>query len=368
MKWLPLGLGIIVIAIYIYLEYSAEITGLMRSDYINAGKSVEVNDRPLLIWFMYSYVPNVRAGTEVSAHAVNKWLIEKGWNVVVCCSKWCCNEYEGVTIVPISRGYEEVSPYMKRLYSQAKIFCVQNYMSNYIVKLGSNYKKSVYQFIHVEDDKNEIVNLKQATPIYVVYNSQTVKVKNPTVHPNIIVRPYVDIEHFRQTNTEKRQYVTLINCNKNKGGEILEKLAYKMPGVKFLGIKGSYAKQVLTLKPGNLTYWESQEDMLKVYAVTKILIMPSEKETWGRTAVEAMAGGIPVVVSRVDGLMECVKDGGQICMRDDIQCWVTTIQRLLDDPAEYERWARAGLARVEQLDTSNDMEKLDLFLKTSGSV
>lgn len=339
---------------------------LPASAYKNAGSGLKLDGRPLVVWFMYSYVPNVRAGSEVTAHAVNKWLLAHGWNVIVCCEKWCCDEYEGVKIVPMKRGYEKMSLYMQEIYKGAGLFCVQNYISGNVCKLGGIYKKPVMQFIHVENDNNRIVNLKQECPVYVVYNSLTVKEENPTVHPSIIVRPYVDIEKFRREGKDKskQRYVTLINCNANKGGAVLVDLAKKMPDVEFLGIEGSYAKQVMGgTRPENLTYWPNQEDMSKVYDVTKVLIMPSAKETWGRTAVEAMAGGIPVVVSRAGGLMECVGGGGQNCRREDIGCWEETLRRLLEDEEEYSRWSASALERAGSLDVSEDLEKLGRFMR-----
>ena len=103
--------------------------------------------------------------------------------------------------------------------------------------------------------------------------------------------------------------------------------------------------------------------MSKVYDVTKVLIMPSAKETWGRTAVEAMAGGIPVVVSRAGGLMECVGGGGQNCRREDIGCWEETLRRLLEDEEEYSRWSASALERAGSLDVSEDLEKLGRFMR-----
>lgn len=366
------GILIVLVCLVVWKRWWGASDELPASAYKNAGAGLKLDaGKPLVVWFMYSYVPNVRAGSEVTAHAVNKWLLANGWNVVVCCVKWCCDEYEGVQIVPIKRGYERSSQYLQEIYEKASLFCVQNYISANVCRLGGIYGKPLMQFIHVENDNNQIVNLKQECPVYVVYNSLTVKEENPTVHPSIIVRPYVDIDYFRKVGGERsrRKYVTLVNCNANKGGQVLVELAKKMPDVDFLGIEGSYAKQLVgeRERPQNLTYWTTQEDMRKVYDVTRVLIMPSAKETWGRTAVEAMAGGIPVIVSRAGGLMECVGGGGQNCLRGDLTCWEETLRRLLEDREEYERWSAAALERAEQLDVSADLERLERFMREAAA-
>ena len=118
MLWIPIGLGIVFLGFFLYYYFRKESPSieLKQINYLTAGNKILYDDKPVIVWFVYSYVPNVRAGTEVSAHAINTWLIERGWKVVVCCVKWCCHEYEGVTIVPIKRNFEEKSKYLKDLY------------------------------------------------------------------------------------------------------------------------------------------------------------------------------------------------------------------------------------------------------------
>ena len=118
------------------------------------------------------------------------------------------------------------------------------------------------------------------------------------------------------------KYVTLVNCNENKGGDLLPKIAAALPEVQFMGVKGGYSEQIIDPNPPkNLIYIENQEDMTKVYQDTKILLMPSKSETWGRVAVEAMASGTPVIVSRSPGLLECVGKAENSCDRNDLSCW-----------------------------------------------
>jgi glycosyltransferase involved in cell wall biosynthesis len=103
--------------------------------------------------------------------------------------------------------------------------------------------------------------------------------------------------------------------------------------------------------------------MRKVYEESKIVIMPSKSETWGRVAVEAMASGTPVIVSRSPGLLECVGRAENSCDRNDVSCWVEKIQTLVKSPQAYAEASQKALDRVNELDTENEYARLNTFLE-----
>ena len=49
--------------------------------------------------------------------------------------------------------------------------------------------------------------------------------------------------------------------------------------------------------------------MLPFYAACDVICVPSGSEAFGRTIIEAMAGGVPVVATRVGGIPEIIDDG-----------------------------------------------------------
>ena len=88
----------------------------------------------------------------------------------------------------------------------------------------------------------------------------------------------------------------------------------------------------------------------------EVLLMPSIAETWGRTGIEAMCFGIPVIAHPTPGLRESLGDAGIFVDRNDLAGWVGAI-RSLDDPDEYARRSAAALARVAELDTAADLDR-----------
>lgn len=54
---------------------------------------------------------------------------------------------------------------------------------------------------------------------------------------------------------------------------------------------------------------QDQKEVFKLYGIMDIFVMPSLYEGFGLSAAEAMAAGLPVVATRVDGLTEVIVDG-----------------------------------------------------------
>ena len=101
----------------------------------------------------------------------------------------------------------------------------------------------------------------------------------------------------------KDGYITLVNCNANKGGQLLERYAKMLPQYQFLGVHAGYGYQHTGTAP-NLTYRRGGVDLRDVLKDTSVLIMPSEKEGLPTLAQEAMALGIPVVGSAIPPFVE----------------------------------------------------------------
>lgn len=316
-----------------------------------------------IIWIMHSWVPNVRAGSEITAEAQIEHLKKHGWEVIVLVIRWVVPEYKGVKIYPIQKAKLLQSPGVVKLIQSADLVCVQNFNVAECLFALEPYNKPIVVFLHTQNDNRDILNFRIGCPVYVVYNVNFLKLESNNTHPSIVVHPKVDTSPFK-IEKEDPVYVTLINCNENKGGALLPKLAKALPDVQFLGIKGGYHKQIIDENPpANLTYWENQEDMTLTYKKTKILIMPSKSETWGRTAVEAMASGTPVIVSRSPGLLECVGRAEISCDRNDDSCWIEKVRLLATNQKAYAEASKKAKDRVEELDKEDEYGRLATFLE-----
>lgn len=80
-----------------------------------------------------------------------------------------------------------------------------------------------------------------------------------------------------------------------------------------------------------------------------IFFLPSRWEGMPRTILEAMASGIPVVASSVDGSLEVVREGetGFLVGADDVGSYIDKLVRLIENPDERLKMGLNGRKRVE---------------------
>lgn len=94
-----------------------------------------------------------------------------------------------------------------------------------------------------------------------------------------------------------------------------------------------------------------------------VFLLPSQEESFGLAALEAMACGVPVVASRVGGVPEVVVHGrgGFLFPVGDVGAMAAQVLTLLQDPAELlrqKRFARERAAAFSQDSIVNTYEKL----------
>lgn len=142
--------------------------------------------------------------------------------------------------------------------------------------------------------------------------------------------------------------VTLVNLSALKGGELFWRLAKAMPDVEFLGVEGGYGKQLLGQAP-NVEVLPTQEDVREVWSRTRVLLMPSEREAWGMTGVEALCSGIPVIASPTPGLRESLGRAATFIDRNDDSGWQRMIRKLVTRPSSWQAMSSLALRRSREL-------------------
>lgn len=322
---------------------------------------------------IHGYPPYHNAGAEWMIHDLNKFLVKRGHDVKVLIpggnaviSKNGKRSFikvekqftlDGVKVeeqntknlLPYSRDCDVIITHLDRAGMAMNLF------------RRDDIRKPLVHLLH-NTHHNEAIKVLSPNNQYVVWNAEWNKKANFYPNKGVVVHPPVNIEDYKVVRRNAKN-ITLINCWEPKGGKVLVEMAKEMPNHSFLGVMGGYGDQVIG-RSKNLKYDDNTPDIKSIYRKTRILVMPSVYESWGRVAVEAMTSGIPVIAHPTPGLKESLGFAGLFAHRDRVGEWKNHIEKL-DDPGYYAEVSAKCLDRAKQLDemTNKELLKYEKFLQ-----
>lgn len=320
----------------------------------------------------HRYVPVYCAGAETMLHSMLRALAARGHQVDVSLS-WQTGlpyELDGVRVWPFvsKRDVFDHLPatdvVIGHLFDAPRAACLGHWNTKTAVLINHNTFQAT---------KRAAV-AAQVRVHLVVVNSQWMaddladwhaKLGRPAPR-TVICRPLVDPTEYATTPGDR---VTLVNMKVDelsadgltlgKGGELFRMLVERMPDTRFLGVTGAYGPQQDMSGLDNvevLPHLPNGAMRDKVWCRTRVLLMPSSYESWGRVGTEALCSGIPVIAHPTPGLRESLGEAGIYVDRDDVDGWVRTL-RNLGEPEAYEAASRRAVARSAELDPAADLAR-----------
>jgi glycosyltransferase involved in cell wall biosynthesis len=296
------------------------------------------------------YLPKTLAGAEKYLHEIAKYLLQNKHEIIVSTDDDGDYGYEGIMVVTNRKNMEQ-----HYIWADA-IITHLNYAAMAIA-LAARYNKPIFHILHNNDPAWEL--LEAPAKNFIIYNSEHLRKALMISLPSIVARPPIDYAYWKNgIDHYYNEYITLINVCREKGGEFLQKLANAMPQYKFLGVRGGYNDQIIQLnRHRNIQFLPQQPDMRFVYNTTRIVIMPSNYESWGMVASEAMASGVPVICSDTPGLRENCGDAAIYC-EIRVQPYRETLESLADRDY-YNEMVMRGSRRSKP----NDLNKILQFME-----
>lgn len=109
-----------------------------------------------------------------------------------------------------------------------------------------------------------------------------------------------------------------------------------------------------------------QERVVELLSISDLCLLPSEKESFGLAALEAMACGVPVVASNAGGLPEVIRDGfnGFLLPVGDVDQMAEKAYTILSNPELWSEMSRNGLATaVDEFHINRIVEEYEICYK-----
>lgn len=92
-----------------------------------------------------------------------------------------------------------------------------------------------------------------------------------------------------------------------------------------------------------------QDNLEELYSISDLMLLLSEKESFGLVLLEAMACGVPCIGTNIGGIPEVIEDGvtGYLCELGDIQDISQKSIALLSDPVLHQSFSDAAVRTVQ---------------------
>lgn len=338
-------------------------------------------DRPLSIVAWVDRYPPWRgclAGGEMALHGILRPLQDRGHTVRVATHSHPGGgpvDFDGIPVHPESD--------IAGLLDGADVIVSHLLWTKHAVQASARGQIPLIYLFH-NDFTIEHWRLATYNVTAAVYNTHWLRASITGKHPlwcdvpGVVVRPPIDLDRYHVDPHEQghlgdgREFVTLSNPNQGKGAPLFYKLAEARPHMRFMAVEGAYGQQMRPRRGRHRNVeWQAQTiDMTgDVYVRTRILVVPSEYESFGRVAAEAAACGCLVIASDTPGLREAVGPGGIYAKPGDVETWLGWLDAMAD-PEVYLTAQEAQADHVRALAESSvgELDALeDLLRRAAGA-
>jgi glycosyltransferase involved in cell wall biosynthesis len=233
-----------------------------------------------------------------------------------------------------------------------------------------NFAYDYVQFANLEKKSMQVIFIKLLMPFALFFASKiiaanTIVYKKIGRQKAIFIPNGINVAIFKK-NKKTNKIPLLLNVGRleiQKNQLNIIKACFSLP-VKLLIIgNGSYKNKLLHAAKEfkvNLKIIEKVDNskMPEIYQKADIFLLPSLIEGSPKALLEAMASGLPVIGSKVEGINEIIQDGknGLLC-KVDSESIRSTIMKLIDDPVLRKKISRVAREYV------NKYYDLDLLLQ-----
>ncbi|MEY3436860.1 MAG: N-acetyl-alpha-D-glucosaminyl L-malate synthase BshA [Bacteroidota bacterium] len=252
-------------------------------------------------------------------------------------------EHEGVFIPVITTLHGTDITLVGRDKTYAPVVAFSINQSDAITAVSHNLRKETYEIFHIEKEIEVIQNFVDVSrfkrkPIDAFRKVIAPNGERILVHASNFrkVKRVQDVIHvFQKVNAVMPSKLLLVGDGPERHmAEELSRELHIEDEVRFVG---------------------KQQDMEEIFAVTDIFLLPSEYESFGLAALEAMAAGAAVVSSNAGGLPEVIEQGvcGYMANVGDIEAMSNFALDILKNDDRLANFKKAAKIQAERFDIRN---------------
>ena len=238
-----------------------------------------------------------------------------------------------------------------RTYKPVVTFSINK--SDGVTAVSQNLKEETYEFFEIENDIKVIPN-------FIDLNRFSLKAK----------------DHFKKAIAPSGEKVLVHTSNFRKVKKtddvirIFAKVREKIPSkLLMVGDGGERSDCEQLCRDLNVCddvrFLGKQDAIEEILSVSDLFLMPSQSESFGLAALEAMACSVPVISSNAGGLPELNLDGITGFLKDvgDVQGMAEKAIYILEDQARLEQFKQNALARAKEFDLAKILPIYESYYK-----
>lgn len=318
------------------------------------------------------FPPEHNAGSETTLLAMFRGLSQRGHETRVISVESTKDHYvvDGVEVFRPPATERNRGPWYLDLYNWCDIAVTHLNCTGHAMHCARETSRPLVHLVH-NNDQLRFHNVKSARAQLLIFNSQwlrdaygAVNAPHIPLNPSIVMHPIVDPEKYRVENRDGAEAVAFVNLTVTKGALVFYELAKRFPDIPFYGVRGAYGDEH---KPPedlpNLKIFDQMPDLRPVWKKTRVVLMPSDYESYGRVAVEAACSGIPAIVHPTPGLRESLGTSGIFVDRNNVDAWETELSRLYNDDIYYQERSKMALELSERLRPEESIDRVEKCLE-----
>ncbi|MCS7149930.1 MAG: glycosyltransferase [Caldimicrobium sp.] len=246
-------------------------------------------------------------------------------------------------------GLKITSTYHTDLPTYARVYTLDEEVENMVWKVMKMITNLTDRFFVPSDYYRNLLISKGINPEKL--NVFRRGVDTSTFSPKWRDRTYLKWHYGIGEDCQVVLYVGRVSEEKNLDTFLY--VANKLPKTAFVIVgDGPYRKNLEDKAPENVYFlgYKGGEDLSKIYASADIFLFPSETETYGLAVLEAMASGLPVVVSNKGATKEHVIDEVNGFIAEDPEDFLLKISHLLHNKDMRIRMGERARESIQGLD------------------